>query len=196
MQPFEPTERSLLIGRRLQKLRKMHRMTQLEAVAASSLDMTDSTLSRLEKGQRLARDGELFALAKTYGVTLQHLTKQNSNLDREDFKIGDNWRGGGSYEEAETHADAVKQPPLPIPKPGPHLAPTMVKHIPPLQPVMTSIPAHLPPQPSASTLLTPAQYMERVYVPTLERKVAELTAQLEEANRLLRANGHREVVNA
>lgn len=193
MQPFEPTDRSRQIGRRLKKLRRLSGMTQMEAIAASGLDMTDSTLSRLELGHRLARDGELFSLAKAYGVTLQHITKQNSNVDREDFKIGDDWHG----------AKTQPQLPLNIPKPGPHMV-GQVASKPPApgvlraatHAVLTSIPAGLPPQPSASTLLTPAQYMERVYVPSLERRVADLTAQLEEANRLLRANGHREVVNS
>lgn len=188
---FEPTDRSLMIGRRLRKLRTLHRLNMNEALELSGLAVTQSTLSRLELGTRSPRDGELYALAKLYGVTLKTITHQHSALDKDDYKLGDENR------QPETRRVAVEA--TDAPKPGPHLvgqaprpaAPPVVRES--THAALTSIPAHLPPQPSASAVMTPSMYIETVYVPALERKVNELVAQLAEANRLLLANGHREV---
>lgn len=203
MQPFEPTDRSREIGRRLKKLRRLSGMTQVEAIDAAELDISESTLSRLELGYRLARDGELFSLAKAYGVTLQHITKHDSAVDRPDFKIGDPWQG----------AKSQAQLPLNVPKPGPHLIGGRVNDIiaekmrvagpltstpkpPAPTPLREAAHAALSGVPVVSPVLTPSQYVEQVYVPSLERRVEELTAQLAEANRLLRANGYSEVKKA
>lgn len=183
---FEPTERSLMIGRRLRKLRKMNGLTQEEAVARAGLMVADTTLSRLELGQRLARDGELYALAKTYGVTLQHITRQDSKVDDPTFTLGDHYNHvtpGARSNQTTTVTPATTD----APKPGPGLHTTV-------RPAMTPIPAGLPPQRSSSAVLTPAEYVQNVYVPSLERRVSELEAKLERANQMLKANGYQQVL--
>jgi transcriptional regulator with XRE-family HTH domain len=187
---FEPTERSLMIGRRLKKLRKMNGLTQEQAVARAGLMVADTTLSRLELGQRLARDGELYALAKAYGVTLQHITRQDSKVDDPTFQLGDVYHHQPLKSQPEAAPAAAA-----IPKPGPHLTvgharPSVVN-----QPtVMSSIPSGLPPQRSSSAVMTPSEYVEKVYVPSLERRVQDLEAKLERANQMLKANGYQQVL--
>lgn len=196
MTVFEPTERSIAIGRRLKKLRKMNGLTLEEAVTRADLTVTDSTLSRLELGRRLPRDGELFSLAKAYGVSLQHITRHDSAVDDPTFQLGDHYnRSGTEKTEAPTKtvpAAAVQA----VPKPGPGLHSTMPKATVPAvtTAVMTPIPAGLPPQRSSSAVMTPAEYVQNVYVPSLERRVAELEAQLERANQMLKANGYQQVL--
>lgn len=192
MTVFEPTERSRMIGRRLKKLRRLNGMTLEEAVAQSDLPFTDSTLSRLELGRRLPRDGELFSLAKAYGVTLQHITRSDSPVDDPTYKLGDKYHGksGHGIEQHEPPAPTV----LPV-TPNTIAAATAARRAGhPSAGVLTSIPAGLPPQRSSSAVMTPSEYVEKVYVPNLERQVADLTAKLERANQMLKANGYQQVL--
>lgn len=192
MTVFEPTERSLMIGRRLKKLRKMNGLTQEQATArvGEGFPLTDTSLSRLELGQRVPRDGELYALAKLYGVTLQHITRHESTVDDPTFKLGD----GAFPAQVKTSTPPAAAPaPTAVPKPGPHLV-TPRPSVPAAPPLMTSIPAGLPPQRSSSAVMTPAEYVQNVYVPSLERQVADLTAKLERANQMLKANGYQQVL--
>lgn len=182
---FEPTERSRMIGRRLKKLRRLNGVTQEEAVVLAGLQVADTTLSRLELGQRLARDGELYALAKAYGVTLQHITRQDSPVDDPTYKLGDPF-GNGSHKP--------ERPTVPHVTPATMAAAIAARAVPKPEPVMTPIPAGLPPQRSSSAVMTPAEYVEKVYVPNLERQVADLTAKLERANQMLKANGYQQVL--
>ena len=188
MQPFEPTERSIQMGLRLRKLRKMNFMTQEQAVKAAGLDMADTTYSRLELGARLPRDGELYALAKAFGVTLQHITRHDSAVDDPTFRLGETFVARDSKPGLE-RTEPVRSPVTPA-----TMAAAIAARAVPATPVMTPIPAGLPPQRSSSAVMTPAEYVEKVYVPNLERRVADLEAKLERANQMLKANGYQQVL--
>lgn len=185
---FEPTERSRMIGRRLKKLRRLNGVTQEEAVVLAGLQVADTTLSRLELGQRLARDGELYALAKAYGVTLQHITRQDSPVDDPTYKLGD------PFNKVAPKPEPPTVPPATPATMAAAMAERAARAVPKPQPVMTPIPAGLPPQRSSSAVMTPAEYVQNVYVPSLERQVADLTAKLERANQMLKANGYQQVL--
>jgi transcriptional regulator with XRE-family HTH domain len=61
----------MTFGTRLKKLRTQHKMTQSEF--AKRFNITQSTVARLEKGDRDISDDVKIEIAKYFGVTLDYL---------------------------------------------------------------------------------------------------------------------------
>ncbi len=67
------------LGARLQKARKRQRLTQADA--AKILDLSRTTMTAIEKGERKIKSSELIKLADAYGRTVSDFVHNRPNID-------------------------------------------------------------------------------------------------------------------
>ena len=160
-QPYTPTESDRLTGARVRQLRKLAGETLAETIAGSGIDLKQSSLSRVELGQRHLSNPEATKLAAHFNTTVDKI-RVKPQMTLETAISAFNALRAEDEPESE-QAWLGNEPAVPTPLFPVHDAARSGDVVGPTPRTMLI---------DLDAPLSPAQYREQVWIPYLEQRYA------------------------